>query len=210
MRYRTLVLVPAAAIVAACAGKDRASSSGANDDLKRDLALASSPGLELANGSRANTQIVSAIERVASAAPQGRTAPRPKPKSPESAPAPVAQVAEAPASTVVAVTPEPAPAPGPSAPDPVMAGGRPHAPVMADGPVAGGDGRGQRDGGWGGTGVIIRGGTADGDHCDPRGGRRGRGGNIGGMIGMIGMGGAGRLGGPMGPVFIPADTFPRR
>ncbi len=198
MRYKTLVLLPVVIAAAACA-KGKAANTASNDDLKRDLALASAPKLELASAQKSfqRTDIVSGIEKIASSAPQGHTALVNKPKAHEPAPAPVVASTE-PAPEVVAMTPEPAPAQAPAAVVPV-AGPRPTAPtsITVDATEARGEGQSGGGGGWGGIGsvigVVIRGGGVDGDHCDPRTDGRRRGGIFvndrlpGGMGGMGGM-----------------------
>jgi hypothetical protein len=184
-----VVLAGAAIAVAACSGKSRSNTASANDDLKRDLELASSPRMELAGAQNQRQQVVSAIERVA-APVAGHTAPRYRPHAdPTPAPAEVTAAPD-PSPTTVATAPEPQPEPQPTAQQPVsgpspsdapVAGARPQAPVIAEGPAPSeGRDRGGWGGGWGG--VVIRGGGVDGDHCDPRGAH----GRHGGMNGGIG------------------------
>jgi hypothetical protein len=175
MRKTYLLLAGAGAILlAACSGDKKTSI---NDDLKKDLELASSSdGITLANSSATpSQQVVSAIEQ---------TAPAPKQKAPSTTvkrhkPAPKAtpHVAEA---TAPATVTEPEPqtvAQLPAGHDPVMVTPRPQpVPVSyPSGPSSGGDdGRVSSGGNVGavlGTilGAVIRGGVVgDVDNCDPR------------------------------------------
>ena len=177
MRKSYLFLAGASAVLlAACGGEKKASI---NDDLKKDLELASSSdGITLANSSpNAGQQVVSAIEQTAP--PTRQQAPsakvrhhKPAPKSPPQvvrtkAPATVAQ------NETQSVAPAPAEDPTPVSPRP-----QPVAVSYPSGPSSGGDdGRVSTGGGSGvgavlGTilGAVIRGGivVGDGDNCDPR------------------------------------------
>jgi hypothetical protein len=177
MRKSYLFLAGASAVLlAACSGEKKASI---NDDLKKDLELASSSdGITLANSSpNAGQQVVSAIEQTAP--PTRQQAPsakvrhhKPAPKSPPQvvqtkAPATVAQ------NETQSVAPAPADDPTPVSPRP-----QPVAVSYPSGPSSGGDdGRVSTGGGSGvgavlGTilGAVIRGGVVggDGDNCDPR------------------------------------------
>jgi hypothetical protein len=177
MRKSYLFLAGASAVLlAACSGDKKASI---NDDLKKDLELASSSdGITLANSSpNAGQQVVSAIEQTAP--PTRQQAPsakvrhhKPAPKSPPQvvptkAPATVAQ------NETQSVAPAPADDPTPVSPRP-----QPVAVSYPSGPSSGGDdGRVSTGGGSGvgavlGTilGAVIRGGVVggDGDNCDPR------------------------------------------
>ncbi len=164
--------------VSACKGKDRAM----DDDLAKDMTLASSSsdGLSLAP-SRGSQTVVSAEERspearprVASSARSTRAVPHRTPHRDRVAAHHTTQMA-----SVAAPVSEAAPAPAPAAePTPVA-----DAPV-ADAPVSepprprpaivrtypGSSSIGDIIGVIGA--VVIRGGTVDGDHCDPRGGHR--------------------------------------
>lgn len=213
------------ALVALGCGSDR-SQGVMTADLERDLAMASS-------AVRPSNQVVSALEGGPQNAPSGeqrgrrdnvvrpQRAPRANPKAIETQEAPVAeQVAEAPAPVVEVANATPAPAPAPAAGNDAPAP-RPTWGVIYDegqttgrgpsdntGSGATGRGRDGRDGGWGGMGgVIIRGGSAGEDHCEPR-GTRGRGRMPGGIGGMGGMGGGGIIGGVIGGV-IGRGTYPR-
>lgn len=178
--------------VSACKGKDQAM----DDDLARDMALASSSdGLSLAP-SRGSQTVVSAEERspearprVASSARSTRATPHRTPHRDHVAAHHTTEVA-----SVAAAVPEDVPAPAPEAAAeptqvadapiadaPVSASPRPHPVTVGSypGPGEGGIGTGRRGGGIsigdviGVIGVVvIRGGTVDGDHCDPRGEHR--------------------------------------
>jgi hypothetical protein len=176
MRKSYLFLAGASAVLlAACSGDKKASI---NDDLKKDLELASSSdGITLANNSpNAGQQVVSAIEQTAP--PTRQQAPsakvrhhKPAPKSPPQvvrtqAPATVAQ------NETQSVAPAPAEDPTPVSPRP-----QPVAVSYPSGPSSGGDdGRVSRGGSGVGAvlgtilGAVIRGGivVGDGDNCDPR------------------------------------------
>jgi hypothetical protein len=176
MRKSYLLLAGAgAALLAACSGDKKMAM---NDDLKNDLALASSSdGITLANSSpNSGTQVVSAIERTTP--PARKVAPsttlrrhKPAPKSP-----PQVVKTEAPAQ-VAQNEPQPV-APAPVANDPMPVSPRPQPiPVSyPSGPSSGGDegtvSRGSTAGAIIGTilGAVIRGGIVggDGDNCDPR------------------------------------------
>jgi hypothetical protein len=212
------------ALIALGCGSDR-SQGVMTADLERDLAMASS-------AARPSNQVVSAIEGGPQNAPSGeqrgrrdavvrpQRAPRANPRATMTQEAPVTeQVAQAPAPVVEVAnaTPAPAPVPTPATDAPAP---RPTWGVIYDegqntgrgpsdntGTGSMGTGRG-RDGGMGGIGgVIIRGGGAGEDHCEPRGGMGRRGRMPGGMGGMGGMGG-GIIGGVIGGV-IGRGTYPR-
>jgi len=183
MRKSYLLLAGAGAVLlAACSGDKKASI---NDDLKKDLELASSSdGITLANSSpNAGQQVISAIER---------TAPAPKQKAPSNTvrrhkPAPKSppQVVQAQAPATVTETEQQSVAPSPVANDPTPVSPRPQPVAVSypSGSSSGGD-DGRASGGSSvgavlGTilGAVIRGGVVgDGDSCDPRtDGRRTRG-----------------------------------
>ena len=200
-----LLLLPAALFAVGCSNKDR---SRADDELKKDLALAASDGLGMAPTPQTHT--ISAIEEagtpVAKPQPQTRKAPK---KGTARAPRPVVEptvteekatdvvlepsetpttVAASPESTATTEEPIPTPRPRPI-PVGVPAG------AGGSGTAGTGDGSGSSEGRGGGSGVgavigtvigvIIRGGVVGDDHCDPRtDGRRGRGG-MGGYPGTV-------------------------
>jgi hypothetical protein len=176
MRKSYLLLAGAGAVLLAACGSDK--KVAMNDDLKNDLALASSSdGITLANSSpNSGTQVVSAIEQTTpparKAAPSTTTRRhKPAPKSP-----PHVVKTEAPAQ-VAQIEPQPV-APAPVANDPMPVSPRPQ-PVQVSypsGPSSGGDdgsvSRGSTAGAVIGSilGAVIRGGIVmgDGDNCDPR------------------------------------------
>jgi hypothetical protein len=178
MRKSYLFLAGASAVLlAACSGDKKGSI---NDDLKKDLELASSSdGITLANSSpNAGQQVVSAIEQTAP--PTRQQAPSAKVRHHKPAPKSPPQVvrAKAPATVVQNETQSVAPAPTADDPTPVSPRPQPVAVSYPSGPSSGGDdGRVSTGGGSGvgavlGTifGAVIRGGVVmgDGDNCDPR------------------------------------------
>ncbi len=212
---RTATAAGAITLLALGCGSDR-TQGAMTADLERDLQLASS-------AVRPSSAVVSAIEGGPTYSPSGdergrrdnvvrrRRAPRPTPQATEVQDTPASTNAEdAPAPAVVTAEATPAPAPVPEAGTEAPAA-RPTWGVIYDEGESNGrgpsDGRGERGergtgrdgGGWGGIGVIIRGGGAGVDNCeehDRRAGRRPRGG-MGGMGGMGGIGG-GVIGGVIG------------
>ena len=193
-RFSILPVVLSAAVIAGC-GRQSASDVALSDDLKKDLSLASSSSLDLAN------KQASAAFPLTEVAPEAAPAPvktLKKSSGPKAVHSHTPTVAAAPEPTVAPETEQPqvqttadAPVPSttesaePSAP----AVPRP-TPVAVNMPMGGGSagtgGRGPSDGaGAGGSvlgtifGVVIRGGgIGDDDHCDPHGARR-RGGRPG-------------------------------
>jgi hypothetical protein len=176
MRKSYLLLAGAGAVLLAACGGDKKASL--NDDLKNDLALASSSdGITLANSSpTTGQQVISAIERTSP--PARKPAPsatvrkhKPAPKSP---PHVVKTVAPA---TVAETEPQPvAPTPVANDPTPVSPRPQPVAVSYPSGPSSGGN-NGTVGGGSGAgsvfgsiLGAVIRGGIVigDGDDCDPR------------------------------------------
>jgi hypothetical protein len=180
-RLRLSVMMLALISTAACHRKD-----AAKDDLSDDLMRASSSdALALAPNSAGTTSVVSPQEQVA---PRFAIASSRK-SSPHRTPhvARETQMA-APASAPAVAAPEPA-APEPVAQAPVAMAPRPQ-PVAVSYPDPASAGHGNDGGGIGSGrggmgGVIIRGGTVDGDHCDPRGGRGGTQISIGRTIPVI-------------------------
>jgi hypothetical protein len=175
MRKGYLLLAGAGAVLLAACGSDKKAS--VNDDLRKDLELASSSdGITLANNSTsAGQQVVSAIEQTApptrkpAASTRARTH-RAAPKSP-----PHAVQAEAPAQVVSNEPHSVAPAPVANDPMPVSPRPQPVAVSYPSGASSGGD-DGRASGGSSagavlGTilGAVIRGGVVMGDDdCDPR------------------------------------------
>jgi len=209
---KTYLLLAGAAVLAACSGDKK---TAMNDDLKKDLELASSSdGITLANSSpNAGQQVVSAIERTTPPARQQTPTTRvrnhkPAPKSPPQvvrakAPATVAQTTEEQSVAPAPVDPTPSPRP------------QPVAVSYPSGSSSGGDDGRVSSGGSGvgavlGTilGAVIRGGVVGGDvdNCDPRtDGQHRRGGII---IGTR-FPGSGRMGtGRSGSIGIPTSRIP--
>jgi hypothetical protein len=184
MRKTYLLLAGAGAVLlAACSGDKKPAM---NDDLKKDLELASSnDGITLANASgNAGTQVVTAIERTTPPARQQTPSTRVRrhrvaPKAP-----PQVVKTEAPATVAESEPQSVAPEPVANDPTPVSPRPQPVAVSYPSGSSSGGDdGRvstGSSVGAVLGTilGAVIRGGAVgDGDQCDPRtDGRRARGG----------------------------------
>ena len=210
---KTYLLLAGAAVLAACSGDKKASM---NDDLKKDLELASSSdGITLANSSpNAGQQVVSAIERTTPPARQQTPSNRvrthkPAPKSP-----PQVVKTKAPA-TVAQATEQQSVAPAPVDPTPVSPRPQPVAVSYPSGASSGGDDGRVSSGGSGagaiiGTilGAVIRGGVVgDVDNCDPRTERRG---NRGGIVIGGTFPGSGRvpMGGRGGSISIPTGRVP--
>jgi hypothetical protein len=177
MRKSYLLLAGAgAAFLAACSGGDK--KVAINDDLKNDLALASSSdGITLANASpNSGQQVISAIERTAP--PARQTAPSTRVKKHKPAPKSPPQVVKTKAPATVAQTEEQSVSPQPVANDPTPVSPRPQPVAVSypSGPSSGGDnGSGSSGSGVGSVigsilGAVIRGGivVGDGDSCDPR------------------------------------------
>ena len=182
MRKTYLLLAGAGAVLlAACSGDKKAAM---NDDLKKDLELASSnDGITLANSSdNAGTQVVSAIERTTPPARQQTPSTRVRrhrvaPKAP-----PQVVRTEAPATVAESEPQSVAPEPVANDPTPVSPRPQPVAVTYPSGSSSGGDDGRSTGSGVGavlGTilGAVIRGGVVgDDDQCDPRtDGRRARG-----------------------------------
>jgi len=184
MRKTYLLLAGAGVVLlAACSGDKKAAM---NDDLKKDLELASSnDGITLANSSdNAGTQVVSAIERTTP--PTRQQTPTTRVRRHRAAPKAPPQVVQAEAPATVAETEPQSVAPEPVANDPTPVSPRPQ-PVAVSyprGPSSGGDDGSVNSGSTAGAvigsilGAVIRGGVGgDVDRCDPRtDGRRARGG----------------------------------
>jgi hypothetical protein len=176
MRKSYLLLAGAGALLAACSGGDK--KVAMNDDLKNDLALASSSdGITLANASpNSGQQVISAIERTAP--PARQTAPSTRAKKHKPAPKSPPQVVKTKAPATVAQTEEQSVSPEPVANDPMPVSPRPQPVAVSypSGPSSGGDnGSVSRGSGAGSVigsilGAVIRGGivVGDGDDCDPR------------------------------------------
>ena len=182
MRKSYLLLAGAGAVLlAACSGDKKGAM---NDDLKTDLALASSSdGITLANSSPdAGQQVISAIERTTP--PARQQTPSNRVRRHKAAPKAPPQVVRTQAPATVAETEQQSVAPTPNDPTPVSPRPQPVAVSYPSGPSSGGDdgsvSRGSTAGAVIGSilGAVIRGGVVgDVDRCDPRtDGRRSRGG----------------------------------
>ena len=180
---RVLGVAAVAAVVAAC-GDARATDAARQEDLERDLDLASATTMALASA-QVDSALLNSLE----------TAPRGEPSAATTLKQGDGSRAVRSSSPTVRATPEVsaaavdedaqtetlAEAPAPEALEPVAVAPRPAPPVViATGSPAGDYGTGGSDGGifgggMGGGGVIIRGGGVDGDNCElhTRGGRRG-------------------------------------
>jgi hypothetical protein len=212
MRKSYLLLAGAGAVLLVACNSDKKASI--NDDLKKDLELASSSdGITLANSSpNAGQQIVSAIERTNP--PARQQAPSNRVRHHHAAPKAPPQVVQAQAPATVAETQPQTVAQAPADPTPVSPRPQPATVSYPSGPSSGGeDGRASSGGSSAGAiigtilGAVIRGGVVGGvDNCDPRtDGRRGRGGMINNRFPFPiggGMGGVSRSGGgiPMGRI----------
>ena len=186
-----MLAVGLSAVVLAACGKNGASPNRAmSDDLKKDLQLASSSGLDLASQQASKAFALTEISQSsaptpASTAKKGAGSKAVKSKTPTVKAAPDASIeskAEEPAVEVMAQAPSPTtePTPDPIAPPvprPSPTPIDPNGGEGARGQNGGGPNPGAGDGGGsilGGIfGAIIRGGVVDGDHCDPRTDRRG-------------------------------------
>ncbi|MDQ6872251.1 MAG: hypothetical protein M3037_09625 [Gemmatimonadota bacterium] len=196
-------------LLAACSGDKKVAM---NDDLKNDLALASSSdGIDLANSSpNAGQQVISAIERTAP--PTRQSAPSARVRHHKAAPKAPPQVAKTTAPATVAQTEPQSVAPEPVANDPTPVSPRPQPVAVSypSGPSSGGDDGSVNHGSSAGAvigtilGAVIRGGVVmgggDGDTCDPRTDGRGRATNN--RIPFPNGGGMGRI--------IVSGTFPSR
>jgi hypothetical protein len=181
---RVSTLTAALTLAVACGRDSQRPTSAVKDDLKRDLQLASSPGLNLANQQRTANYALTETPELRSPTPARTIRKKPGPKAIRSDKPTVkgtpeeTVAAEAPSTQTETV--EMAPAPLPTT-ETVMAPSAPAVPRPTAIPVSGpmgatgsGIGRGT-DGPGDGVGVIIRGGgIGDDDHCEPMGRRRGR------------------------------------
>jgi hypothetical protein len=176
MSKSALLLAGVGAILLVACGGDK--KVAINDDLKNDLALASSDdGITLANASpNAGQQVISAIERTTP--PARQTAPSTRVRKHKPAPKSPPHVVKTQAPATVAQTEEQSVSPEPVANDPTPVSPRPQPVAVSypSGPSSGGDNgsvsRGSSAGAIIGTilGAVIRGGivVGDGDACDPR------------------------------------------
>jgi outer membrane biosynthesis protein TonB len=212
MRKSYLLLAGAGAVLlAACSGDKKVAI---NDDLKNDLALASSSdGITLANSSpNAGQQVVSAIEQTAP--PTRKPAASTRVKHHKPAPKATPQVAKAKAPATVDQTETQSVAMAPVADDPTPVSPRPQ-PVAVSYPSGASSGGGNGSSGRGSSsgsvlgsilGAVIRGGIVigDGDACDPRTDGQHTAVNRRYPRGVYG--GMGRA--PTGRMGVPTSTFP--
>ncbi len=175
MRKTYLLLAGAGAVLlAACSGDKKLAM---NDDLKKDLELASSnDGIDLANSSgNAATQVVSAIERTTP--PTRQQTPTTRVRRHRAAPKAPPQVVQTEAPATVAETVPQSVAPEQAGVDPTPVSPRPQPVAVSypsgsssggdDGSVSGGSTAGSVIGSI--LGAVIRGGVVgDDDQCDPR------------------------------------------
>jgi hypothetical protein len=182
-----------AVVVAACGKNSAPTNRAMSDDLKRDLQLATSSGLDLASQQSAKSFPLTEIPQSSSPSPTpafkkgaGPKAVRSKHPTVKASPEPtVVANAEEPQTEVIQKDPspttEPTPDPTvPAVPRPSPTPTNPNGGEGAHGHGGSGSNPGASDGGsvLGGIfGVILRGAIGDGDHCDPRsdgrhGGRR--------------------------------------
>lgn len=185
-----MLAVGLSAVVLAACGKNGASPNRAmNDELKRDLQLASSSGLDLASQQAAKGFALTEIAKSSAPSPAptvkkgaGPKAVRSKTPTVKAAPdASIESKAEEPTTEVMVQAPSPTteqtPDPmAPAVPRPSPTPINPNGGEGASGRNGGGPNPGAGDGGGsvlGGIfGAILRGGVVDGDHCDPRTDRR--------------------------------------
>jgi outer membrane biosynthesis protein TonB len=187
---KPLALLALVTALAACAD---ANANSTQDELKRDLELASATTMKLVT-----PQVDSSLLTAMETKPVNVPAPAPVVKraaGPRAIPSEQATVMAAPEPQVAAVeepqveTETMTPAPAPENSEPVAVAPRPQ-PVIIQAGGAGDYGVGTGGMGGGDGGVVIRGGGVDGDNCRPR----------------------GRNGGPIvyrGPVYRPATVSPR-
>jgi hypothetical protein len=174
MRKTYLLLAGASAVLLVACGGDK--KAVMNDDLKKDLELASSnDGITLANSGSAGTQVVSAIERTTP--PTRQQTPSTKVRRHRAAPKAPPQVVRTEAPATVAESEPQSVAPEPVANDPTPVSPRPQPVAVSypSGPSSGGDDGRVSTGSTAGAvigsilGAVIRGGVVgDVDNCDPR------------------------------------------
>ncbi|MEO8562054.1 MAG: hypothetical protein ABI601_08275 [bacterium] len=176
------------ALALSACGRREEPTTALSDDLKRDLAVASSTAGDLATAPQSyqRMRFVSDVEQPKKTEPAHRPSLAKRPLRPIVRKSPNAQPIPEPARqsevTTVAVAPAPAPATEAPIPEPVVIAQRPtpdYTPssIPASMPSDGGIGERRRGGGVGGLGgilggiiggVVIRGGHGGVDKCDPR------------------------------------------
>ena len=187
---KPLALLSIATAIAACAD---ASANNGQDELKRDLELASATTMKLAT-----PEVDSSLLATMETKPINAPAPAPVVKrapGPKAVQSDAPTVEAAPEEEVAAVEEEQtetetlAPAPAPEITEPVAVAPRPQPSIIQTG-GAGDYGVGSGGMGGGRGGVVIRGGGVDGDNCRPRG-------RNGGIVVS------------RGPIYIPSTVTPR-
>lgn len=219
LRSSMFAVAMSAVVVAACGRNGTPAKRAMSDDLKRDLQLASSSGLDLASQQAASSFPLTEIPTSPAPSPSkalkkatsGPKAVRSKHPTVKARPEPsVVANAEEPETEVTQKAPSPTTeqVPDPSAPAVPRPSPTPTNPNGGEGahghdgggpnPGAGngggrspgtGDGIGSIIGGI--FGAILRGGVVDGDHCDPRSDGRGRRGRFPQNPGTVIRGGGG-------------------
>jgi hypothetical protein len=188
---KSLSLLAIATAIAACAD---ASANATQDDLKRDLELASATTMKLATPP-VDSSLLTTMETKPIEAPAPAPVVKKASRGPRAVESDAPTVEAAPTEDVAAVDEEQteteslAPAPAPENSEPVAVAPRPQPSVIQTG-GAGDYGVGTGGMGSGRGGVVIRGGGVDGDNCHPR----GRNGGI--VISR-------------GPIYIPSTVTPR-
>jgi hypothetical protein len=173
-----LIGIPVAAVGVAIAVARSGSGAKTNDKFSADLQSAQAAGLDLAQSQGAKRYALTEIAPDSKPQPSktikpnnGPKAIRSKTPSVKASPEPVAAqtVEEIPQTTVTEnAAPVPSDIPVPAVPRPVPQTSESDGPILAGGTARGRSGDGGGIGLGGIFGAIIRGGTVDGDNCDPR------------------------------------------
>lgn len=188
---KSLSLLAIATAIAACAD---ANANATQDDLKRDLELASATTMKLATP-QVDSSLLTSLETKPIDAPAPAKVVKKAPQGPRAIESETPTVESTPTEEVAAVEEEQtqtetiAPAPAPESSEPVAVAPRPQPSIIQAG-GAGDYGVGTGGMGTGRGGVVIRGGGVDGDNCRPHG-------RNGGIVTS------------RGPVYIPSTVTPR-
>jgi hypothetical protein len=170
---KSLSLLAIATAIAACAD---ASANSTQDELKRDLELASATTMKLATP-QVDSSLLASMETKPNNAPAPAPVVRRAPQGPRAVETEAPTVEATPDMDIAAVEEERtetetvAEAPAPEISEPVAVAPRPQ-PTITQAGGAGDYGVGTGGVGTGRGGVVIRGGGVDGDNCDLH--RRGR------------------------------------
>ena len=187
MRTERKVAVFSLALLLAACGKRQEPTANLPDDLQKDLAAASAATSPLASAPQSyqRMRFVSNIEQSRATVPMSRPRISRHPdRMTASHHASVAanDVTSDPVASMAAMSPAPASTPSALADDPIVVAARPAPePSAQSGSTAGSAGESGHGGGLGGllggifSGVVIRGGHAGPDKCDPRTDGRARG-----------------------------------